>query len=59
MYKEAIFSFLIDNKGNKFKGKDLMLNLSIPEQGLYKALKDLVKQGEIKKENHKYFIEWR
>lgn len=34
-----------------------MLNLGIPEQALYHHLKKLVKQGEIKYENHKYFTE--
>lgn len=56
IYKQIILDFLESNKEKKFKGTDLMLNLSIPEQGLYKSLKDLVNQDEIKKENHRYFV---
>jgi len=56
-YEEKIHNFLRDNSPRKFKGIEIMLNLGIPEQALYHHLKKLVKQGEIKYENHKYFTE--
>lgn len=54
IYKEIIYKFLKDNKG-RFTGKEIMLNLGIPEQALYKSLKELVENKEIKKENHRYY----
>jgi len=54
-YEERILNFLTENK-NKFTGKELMINLNIPEQATYKYLKKLTKQNLVEHKKPYYKI---
>ena len=54
-YAERILNFLTENQ-IEFTGKELMINLNIPEQALYLHLKKLIKEKLIKHQKPYYKI---